>query len=80
MKNLDGMALGLNQDGQLEAVLTAGQGLGPAALWHGEVRPFWNGSTSLGQPAGGALNCGPAVARNADGRLEAAVIGNDLAV
>lgn len=80
MRNLEGIALGLNQGGPLEAVLTVGNGAGPAALWHGEVRPFWNGSTSLGQPAGGALACGPAVARNADGRLEAAVIGRDLAV
>jgi hypothetical protein len=80
MRNLNGIALGLNQGGPLEAVLTVGKGADPAALWHGEVRPFWNGSTSLGQPAGGALACGPAVARNADGRLEAAVIGSDLAV
>jgi hypothetical protein len=79
MRNL-GIALGLNQGGSLEVVLAAGNGAGPAALWHGEVRPFWNGSMPLGQPAGGALSCGPAVAANADGRLEAAVIGNDLAV
>jgi hypothetical protein len=35
----------------------------------------------LGQPSGGALTfAGPAVARNADGRLEAAAVGMDLAV
>ena len=80
MRNLDGIALGLNQGGPLEAMLMTGDGQGAATLWHGEVRLFWNGWTSLGQPAGGALACGPAVACNADGRLEAAVIGRDLAV
>jgi hypothetical protein len=80
MRNLDGIALGLNQDTRLEAMLTVGDGQGAVNLWHGEVRLFWDGWTSLGQPTGGALGCGPAVARNADGRLEAAVIGSDLAV
>lgn len=58
MSNLDGMTLGLNQDGPLEAVLTVGHGPDPAALWHGEVRLNWNGWTSLGQPAGGRWPAG----------------------
>jgi hypothetical protein len=80
MRQLDGLALVLKQDSRLEAVLAVGDGQGPDALWHGEVRLVWNGWASLGQPAGGALASGPAVACNPDGRLVAFVIGSDLTV
>lgn len=80
MRQLDGLALVLTRDRRLEAVLTVGDGLGPDALWHGEVRLSWNGWASLGQPAGGALASGPAVACNPYGRLVAFVIGSDLTV
>jgi hypothetical protein len=81
MSSLAGLALALYQDGRLEVVATAANG-DAGAVWHGqESSQGWSGFMPLGQPTGGASSlAGPAVARNADGRLEAVVIGSDLAV
>jgi hypothetical protein len=82
MSELTGIALALNQDGGLEVVATGRKGEGESAIWHRKhSEGGWSDWTELGQPNGGVLAAaGPAVARNADGRLEMAAIGNDLAV
>jgi hypothetical protein len=82
MSELTGLALGLNQDGRMEVVATGQKGEGVGAIWHGQQSSHgWSDWTQLGQPGSGVFaDAGPAVARNADGRLEVAAIGNDLAV
>jgi hypothetical protein len=84
MAELTGLALALNQDGRLEIVATGRKGEGVGAIWHGQQTSHgWSDWTHLGQgqPGSGVFaGAGPAVARNADGRLEVAAIGEDLAV
>jgi hypothetical protein len=79
MSELTGLALAVNQDHgrRLEIVLTTFEG-GTASVWHGQ-EPGLDFS-SLGKPDGGAFSsAGPALACNQDGRLEAVVVGQDLA-
>jgi hypothetical protein len=84
MSELTGLALGLNQDGRMEVVATGRKGQGVGAIWHGQKSSHgWSDWVQLGQGQLGSgvfAGAGPAVARNADGRLEVAAIGNDLAV
>src|SRR5215471_586243 len=84
MSELTGLALGLNQDGRLEVVATGRKGGDVSAIWHRQRHSHRGSDWTLlgqGQPSSGVFaGFGPAVARNADGRLEVAVIGEDLAV
>jgi hypothetical protein len=78
MSELAGIALALNQDGRLAVVVTAHEGGDAGTVWHYQPSSGW---TPLGQPSGGTWpDAGPAVAGNADGRLEAVAVGRDLAV
>jgi len=80
MSELTGLALALNQDGRLEVVATGRNGEGVGAIWHSDGGSDW-AQLGQGQPSSGVFaGAGPAVARNADGRLEVAAIGEDLAV
>jgi hypothetical protein len=78
MPEVTGIALAMNQDGRLELVATSSDGGSPGAVWHAwQTTPGgrWTGWQSLGEPGGGALAA--AVAPNADGRLEVAVMDQD---
>jgi hypothetical protein len=80
MSELKGIAWALNWDNSVEVMATGLAG-GASAIWHGQQSgQDWLGWAPLGGPAGGVLGCAPAAASNADGRLEVAAIGSDLAV
>jgi hypothetical protein len=83
MSEVTGIASAASRDGRLELVATTGgtEGLG-GDVWHAwQTAPNgrWTGWSRLGRRPGGGANA-PAVARNADGRLEVAVVGGDGAV
>jgi hypothetical protein len=80
MSEVTGIALARNRDGRLELVATTGgaEGFG-GDVWHAwQTAPngSWTGWSRLGRRPGGGASA-PAVARNADGRLEVAVVGGD---
>jgi hypothetical protein len=80
MSEVTGIALARNRDGRLELVATTGgaEGFG-RDVWHAwQTAPngSWTGWSRLGRRPGGGASA-PAVARNADGRLEVAVVGGD---
>jgi hypothetical protein len=82
MSEIREIALTANQDGRLELVATTDDPAGfGGEVWHAwQTAPngTWTGWHSFGRPGGGAA--GPAVGRNADGRLEVAVVGGDQGV
>jgi hypothetical protein len=82
MSEIQEIALAANQDGRLELVATTDDPAGfGGEVWHAwQTAPngTWTGWHSFGRPGGGAA--GPAAGRNADGRLEVAVVGGDQAV
>src|SRR3989442_4408325 len=83
MPHLTGIALAANQDGRLELVAISGREGNPdlaGAVWHAwQKSPSgdWTGWDSLGQPGSGVSGNAPAVARNADGCLEAVGLADD---
>jgi hypothetical protein len=77
----EGIALGRNQNGRLELVITVedtGSADSDGAVWHlredHEWSPQWR---SLDMPLEPVLAGGPAIARNQDGRLEVAATTKD---
>jgi hypothetical protein len=83
MSEVTGIALAANRDRRLELVATTGgtEGLG-GDVWHAwQTAPngSWSEWSRLGRRPGGGASA-PVVARNADGRLEVAVVGGDGAV
>ena len=68
--------VGLNSDGRLESFATGGDG-NLYHLWQTAPSSGWSGIFSLAHPPGVAIQGIPAVAGNADGRLEVLVRGGD---
>ena len=80
MPHVTGVASAANQDGRLELLVILSGREGPGGVWHArQTTPNgdWTGWDPLGQPQSGVTSNAPAVARNADGRLEAVVITDD---
>lgn len=90
MERFDGLVgamaqpTGGQQYGDLVIVATgADGGPGPDAVWIGRVADGgfgWSGWSGIGEPAGGARPCRPAVGRGAGGLLEIVVVSQDGAV
>jgi hypothetical protein len=74
------VVVGVNADGRLEVFVTGSD----YALWHINQKQVngsvWSGWTPLGAPIGGTLQGPPAVAVNADGRLEVFDVASDGAL
>ncbi|GAC1320734.1 MAG: hypothetical protein NVSMB2_16880 [Chloroflexota bacterium] len=71
-----GPAVGRNLDGRLEVFAVGTDG----SIWHAwQTAPNggWSGWTNSGGPASGFTSDSPAVAANADGRLEVFAVGSD---
>lgn len=73
---VSGPAVGRNADGRLEVFAVATGGLIRHA-WQTAPNGGWSGWANAGGPAAGFTNDSPAVATNADGRLEVYGVGSD---
>jgi hypothetical protein len=71
-----GAAVGRNADGRLEVFAVAAGGMISHA-WQTAPNGGWSGWANTGGPAAGFTNDSPAVATNADGRLEVYAVGSD---
>jgi hypothetical protein len=85
MAVVSGYGLAANHDGRLEIVAIAGPGKGVAdrvsTFWQERPNGDWSGRSALGRPDSGLVaDSPPAIAQNADGRLEAAVVGGDFTI
>jgi hypothetical protein len=81
MSEVTGIAVAANADGRLELVAASNLLSQPGGAWHAwQTTPngAWTGWRSLGKPGNGLWwNNAPALARNADGRLEVLVVSAD---
>lgn len=83
MANLTGIALGRNQEGQLELVATSAREGSRDTAWHAqqtdpERNDHWTQWRPFGRVGGGAG--APAVLQRHDGNLDVAVIGRDQTI